>query len=97
MIFLNLLKIHFPTQHPLHRLFNKNTVKLSYSRTMNMDTIIKVHNAQILNKEEDNNSKQDKNKTCNCRDQATYPVENNCLKNNVVYKATVQYEDKEEH
>ena len=62
---------------------------------MNMDTIIKAHNAKILNKEEDNNSKQDK--TCNCRDQATCPVENNCLKNNVVYKATVQYEDKEQH
>ena len=93
--FFNLLKIHFPTQHPLHRLFNKNTVKLSYSCTMNMDTIIKAHNAKIFNKEEDNNSKQDK--TCNCRDQATCAVENNCLKNNVVYKATVQYEDKEQH
>ena len=44
-----------------------------------------------MNKEEDNNSKQDE--TCNCRDQATCPVENNCLKN----KATVQYEDKEQH
>ena len=62
---------------------------------MNMDTIIKAHNAKILNTEEDNHSKQDN--TCNCRDQATCPVENNCLKNNVVYKATVQYEGKEQH
>ena len=59
-----------------------------------MDTIIKAHNAKILSKEKDNNSKQDK--TCNCRDQATCPVENNCLKNNIVYKATVQYKDKEQ-
>ena len=41
---------------------------------MNLDSIIKAHNAKILNKEEDN-----------------------CLKNYVVYKATVQYEDKEQN
>ena len=93
--FFDLLRIHFPVQHPLHRLFNRNTVKLSYSCTMNLDSIIKAHNAKILNKEEDNSSKNDK--TCNCRDQAACPVGNNCLKNNVVYKATVQYEDKEQN
>ena len=32
--------------------FQQNTVKLSYSCTMNMDTIIKAHNAKILKKEE---------------------------------------------
>ena len=93
--FFNLLEIHFPTQHPLHRLFNRNTIKLSYSCTMNTDSIIKAHNAKILNKEEDNRSKHDK--TCNCRDQAACPVENYCLKNNVVYKATVEYDDKKQH
>ena len=46
--FFNLLRIHFPKQHPLHHLFNKNTVKLSYSCTINMDGIIKAHNAKIL-------------------------------------------------
>ena len=62
---------------------------------MNMDSIIKAHNAKILNKEEGNSSKHAK--TCNCRDQAACPLENNCLKNNVVYKATVEYEDKKQH
>ena len=93
--FFNLLRIHFPVQHPLHRLFNRNTVKLSYSCTMNLDNIIKAHNAKILNKEEDNSGNDDK--TCNCRDQTACPVGNNCLKNNVLYKATVQYEDKEQN
>ena len=93
--FFNLLRIHFPVQHPLHRLFNRNTVKLSYSCTMNLDSIIKAHNAKILNKEKDNSGNDDK--TCNCRDQTACPVGNNCLKNNVVYKATVQYEDKEQN
>ena len=62
---------------------------------MNLDSIIKAHNAKILNKEEDNSGNDDK--TCNCRDQTACPVGNNCLKNNVVYKATVQYEDKEQN
>ena len=62
---------------------------------MNMDSIIKAHNAKILNKEEDNRSKHDK--SCNCRDQAACSEENNCLKNNVVYKAAVEYDDKKQH
>ena len=62
---------------------------------MNLDNIIKAHNAKILNKEEDNSGNDDK--TCNCRDQTACPVGNNCLKNNVVYKATIQYEDKEQN
>ena len=49
----------------------------------------------LMNKEEDNSGNDDK--TCNCRDQTACPVGNNCLKNNVVYKATVQYEDKEQN
>ena len=73
----NLLRIHFPVQHPLHRLFNRNTVKLSYSCTMNLDSIIKAHNAKIL-KKEDNSGNDDK--TCNFRDQTACPVGNNCLK-----------------
>ena len=91
----NLLRIHFPKQHPLHHLFNKNTVKLSYSCTINMDGIIKAHNAKILLKEDGNTAKDVK--TCNCRDKSTCPVGNKCLRSNIVYKATVEYEDKKEH
>ena len=92
--FFNLLRIHFPKQHPWHRLFNKNTVKLSYSCTINMDGIIKAHNAKILRKQDDSTEKDVK--SCNCRDKSTCPVDNKCLRCNVVYKATVEYEDKTE-
>ena len=34
---------------------------------------------------------------CNCRDRTTCPVANKCLTTNVVYKATVKYEDKTQH
>ena len=30
-IFLRLLKRHFPKENPLHKIFNKNTLKVSYS------------------------------------------------------------------
>ena len=56
----------------------------------NMDSIVKAHNTKILRKEEENIEE----KSCNCRDKPSCPVENQCLKTNVVYKATVQYDNK---
>ena len=50
--FFKLLQLHFPKQHPFHCIFNKNTVKLLYSCTTNMDNIVKAHNAKILSKDE---------------------------------------------
>ena len=47
-IFLNLIKKYFPLHHKFHKLFNKNTVKVSYSCTRNIKTIINSHNAKIL-------------------------------------------------
>ena len=64
--FLNLLRVHFPTQHPFHRLFNRNTVKLSYSCMMNMNSIIKAHNTKVLKKNDTNQTEQ--GKSCNRRD-----------------------------
>ena len=45
-VFLKLLKKHFPASHVLHKIFNKNTVKSSYSC---MKTVISPHNKSILN------------------------------------------------
>ena len=92
--FLNLLRVHLPTQHPFHRLFKRNTVKLSYSCMMNMNSIIKAHNAKMLKKSDTNQTEQ--GKSCNCRDKQTCPVDKKCLTSNVVYKATVNYEDTEQ-
>ena len=91
--FFNLLQVHFPRQHPFHSLFNRNTVKLSYSCTMNMNSIIKAHNMKVLRKNETNHTEPEK--SCNCRDKLTCP-DNKCLTSNVVYKATVNYEDTEQ-
>ena len=91
--FFKLLQLHFPKQHPFHCIFNKNTVKLSYSCTTNMDNIVKAHNTKILSKDDTTGA----GKNCNCRDKTTCPVANKCRTTNVVYKATVKYEDKTQH
>ena len=48
--FLNLLDKHFPQNHLLHKIFNRNSVKVSYSFTISMKTIITNHNKNILGK-----------------------------------------------
>ena len=46
--FLNLVSKHFPKKHRYNKIFNKNSIKVSYSCTDNLLTIIKKHNRKIL-------------------------------------------------
>ena len=46
--FLTLIEQHFPANHELHRICNKNTLKLSYSCMDNTGKLIKAHNNKIL-------------------------------------------------
>ena len=46
-IFLRLINRHFPKSHRPHRIFNRNTVKVSYSCMQNMSKIYKGHNGKI--------------------------------------------------
>ena len=41
--FLQLVAKHFPRTHKLHKIFNRNTIKVSYSCMNNMSKIIKGH------------------------------------------------------
>ena len=47
--FFKLLNKHFPRGHKFYKIFNKNTVKLSYSSTKNLASLIAMHNWSILN------------------------------------------------
>ena len=47
--FLALVKSHFPPQHKYSKIFNRNTIKLSYSCTPSMASIISSHNRKALN------------------------------------------------
>ena len=82
--FLRLIDKHFPKSHVLHKIFNRSNVKVSYSCTGNMSSIIKSHNAKILA----NSDTRAESKSCNCRNKDLCPLDGACLVNNI-YKATV--------
>ena len=82
--FLNLIAKHFPADSKLHKIFNRNNVKVSYSCMPNMATIIKAHNATISNSET-----KPTQKPCNCRQKDTCPLNGECQTENIVYQATV--------
>ena len=78
--FFKLLKINFPRGNPLHKIFSKNCVKLSYSCMPNINGIINKSNIAKLSKE--------KNKViakCNRRDKVRCPLEDKCKQECVVY------------
>ena len=82
--FFKLLKRNFPSWSPLHKIFNKNCVKLSYSCRPNINGFINRSNRAKLSKE--------KNKViakCNCRDKVRCPLEGKCKQECVVYKVEV--------
>ena len=60
--FLQLIKKHFPKKHKFHKIFNRNTLKLSYSCMPNIKTKINAHNRVILRNTRSKNAK-----SCNCQ------------------------------
>ena len=58
---------NFPKTNSLSKIFNRNTVKISYSCTRNMKSIISGHNKQMLHPKPKTNG-------CNCRDKNTCPL-----------------------
>ena len=82
--FLRILDKNFPKKHPLNKLLNRKTVKIGYSCTKNMKTIIQNHNSKILGKKQEI-----ENKNCNCRDKQQCPMQGKCCTEGIVYKATL--------
>ena len=81
--FLKLIDKHFPPANKLHKLFNRNNIKVSYSCTQNVDRIIKNHN-KILS-----SPLQEPTIGCNCRVKADCPLQGNCREKSIVYKCDV--------
>ena len=88
--FLALVDKCFPKQNELYKIYNRNTLKISYSCMNNIETIIKTHNSSIINKE--NNKTPD---TCNCRKKQECPLPRKCTIQNVIYEAKVTTENDE--
>ena len=93
--FLNIIDRCFPKGHPLHKMFNKHTLKLSYSCMPNMKTIISSHNKTLLS-DYHRSQTQTNEKECNCRKKDQCPLEGKCLTQNVVYQATVSTQSSSE-
>ena len=94
--FLNLLDQHFPKQHRLYKIFNRNNVKVkqhrmykifnrnnakvSYSCTENMSSFFSSHKKKLLN------SRTGNIKPRNCRKKDECPLNEQCLVRDIVYK-----------
>ena len=81
--FLFLVDKHFPPGHHHRKIFNRNTLKVSYSCMPNIDSTIKSHNSGLINNHV-------AGKACNCRKNDTCPVDGRCLEEGIVYEATIK-------
>ena len=94
--FLTLVDKHFPKENKLRKIFNRNTIKISYSCMNNTKQIIDNHNKRILNASKHTDKSTDNsvdNKSCNCRQKNSCPLNGNCLQSSVIYQATVKRND----
>ena len=80
--FLQLLSKHFPKDHEMHKIFNKNTVKISYSCMNNISSTLSTHNKNILNPEQTSFG-------CNCRNKDNCPLDGECLTRNIIYRVDI--------
>ena len=87
----DLVDRHFLKGSDLHKIFNRNMAKVSYSCTPNVGTIIKRHNASVLNAV---NASQPGNprKGRNCGWPPECLLKGECLASDTVYQATVMTE-----
>ena len=83
--FLRLIFKHFPKKSRLQKIFNKNTVKVSYSCMPNLASIIKAHNNVVL---KDNGTSLQK--PCNCWKKDLCPLNSERQSNNIIYNAEIE-------
>ena len=88
-IFLKLVDKHFPRNHRYHKIFNRNTIKVSYSCMNSMESVIKQHNKTVLQAKPPVAAR-----TCDCRNPALCPLDGKCLSPNVTYSAVVNHTDR---
>ena len=86
-IFFKLIDRHFPPGHRLHKVCNRNNIKLSYSCMPNIKAIISKHNHNLLNT--DTNLRTNQEKKCNCQNETNCPLNGKCLTKSIIYKATI--------
>ena len=86
--FIKTIKTEFPPSHPLHKIFNCNNLKVSYSCMPNVERIMNMHNKAISN----NSTTPDPStntRACNCRRRDQCPLNGQCLQKGIIYQAKV--------
>ena len=82
-IFLRLINRHFPKSHRLHKIFNRNTVKVSYSCMQNMSKIYKGHNSKITSVPCNQLA------LFNCQEKGEFSMDGKCQTLDAVYECRV--------
>ena len=93
--FLTLVDKCFPHKNPLRKIFNRNTVKISYSCTSNIKQAINNHNKQklVAYNGQNTNPEEANAKLCNCCKKDSCPLNGECLQCAVIYQAKVTHSD----
>ena len=86
--FPRLIDKHFPRNNKLHKIFNRSTVKVSYSCMPSIGAVIKCHNARVCNSTT-TPPPSGEARRCNCRVPSQCPLGGECLASGIVYQATV--------
>ena len=81
---LSLIDKLFPPHHKLHKLFNRNNLKISYGCFPNIKSRIKTHNRKVVYL-----SPTIGRRTWNCINITQCPVQQKCLSNNILYQANI--------
>ena len=76
--FRALVNKHFPKGSKLNKIFNRNTLKLSYSCMPNMSAVIRQHNSSILKDRKTESENFAGGKSCNCRVKDNCPLHGKC-------------------
>ena len=87
-IFIDLISKHFPQNHKFVKIFDKNTIKLSYSCMPNIGSKINGDNKKILQPKPTGPQK-----LCNCLVKEDCPLNGLCLTSSILYQATIKCSD----
>ena len=73
---------HFPKTHQLHKFFDRNNIKISYSSLRNFKRVMNGHTKTKLNEQE-------KPSPGNCNDKTSCPLNGSCQHKNGVYSCKI--------
>ena len=71
-----------PRTHKFRKIFNRNTVKISYCCMENMNSIISPRNKEVLQPRNENYG-------CNYRKKESFPLDNKCHTPKIIYEGQI--------